>query len=752
MNFCSNCGAPATGTAYCGNCGTPMTADTSAPAGAGASGAGTTGAAGAGASATVGQPGQPQAGARPGAVGAQAVRPNPFADIPVLDYVRDVVALVLLLVSFGMPWDLADTATGKVYVILVTLLSIVSLSLPYLKRGGVLPVAWGSAELRLARLAANAPYVVVVLITLVLGYVGENNGDGIGVGIAFGLAGALLAAQGRQAEQTPADGGDGALWRWISLGIGGLFALLTLISLIVFLTDGAENLDWEQITYAVVAMLAMFALAALPLWGVLRGDAAWRDVLITLGAVALFVNVWQLNADETMPDAWSLSHAGPWLVLVPALAVAVSAPALNARFQARAGAAHWVAVAARMFLLTMLAAAVGVVLYVLSLIAVETGRGVGIVVLVLLLISALAALVGRNALVRSPNQGRAVAVVAAGVLILLGVVVAAVLGGSDDQIVAVPDAVILSLLWWFGVAVIVVLTAPGSVRGEFGPVGASQLNLSSVLPGNGNGTATSTADASTTTAAGATAGGAAGTAAAGAAAAGREKQRDDVPASPAVPSESETDKPAGTDSREPEVRAADVPVTEEPVVEEPSEERLRDGLAGAPEQSSAESAGSRAGAAEADASGERAADAGTAEEEAAAEPDAAEPGGPREASGLNVRETAGPISGLAVSEPAAADSAETRADRPAVDDVATRVQPSVDATRVDQPAVSESGFDARTALDPNTPLQTLADIAAQEPGLRKYIAANPSTYPELLDWLGQLGDPEVDEALRRRGR
>lgn len=751
MNFCSNCGAPATGTAYCGNCGTPMTADTSAPAGAGASGAGTTGAAGAGASATVGQPGQPQAGAHVGApVGAQAARANPFADIPVLDYVRDVVALVLLLVSFGMPWDLADTATGKVYVILVTLLSIVSLSLPYLKRGGVLPVAWGSAELRLARLAANAPYVVVVLITLVLGYVGENNGDGIGVGIAFGLAGALLAAQGRQAEQTPADGGDGALWRWVSMGIGGLFALLTLVSLIVFLTDGAENLDWEQITYAVVAMLAMLALAALPLWGALRGDAAWRDLLIALGAVALFVNVWQLNADETMPDAWSLSHAGPWLVLVPALAAAVSAPALNTRFQARAAAAHWVAVAARMFLLTMLAAVVGVVLYVLSLIAVETGRGVGIVVLVLLLIAALAALVGRNALVRSPNQGRAVAVVAAGVLILLGVVVAAVLGGSDDQIVAVPDAVILSLLWWFGVAVIVVLTAPGSVRGEFGPVGASQLNLSSVLPGNG--TATSTPGAATTTAAGATAGGAAGTAAAGAAAAGREKRRDDVPASPAVPSESDTDKPAGTDSREPEVRAGDVPATEEPVVEEPSEERLRDGLAGVSEQGPAQSAGSRAGAADADAPGEGAADAGTTEEKAAAEPDAAESRGPREASGLDVRETAGPVSGLAVSEPAAGDSAEAKADSPAVDDVETRVQPSVDATRVDQPVVSESGFDARTALDPNTPLQTLADIAAQEPGLRKYIAANPSTYPELLDWLGQLGDPEVDEALRRRGR
>ncbi|WP_341359512.1 hypothetical protein V5H98_17615 [Georgenia sp. M64] len=58
---------------------------------------------------------------------------------------------------------------------------------------------------------------------------------------------------------------------------------------------------------------------------------------------------------------------------------------------------------------------------------------------------------------------------------------------------------------------------------------------------------------------------------------------------------------------------------------------------------------------------------------------------------------------------------------------------------------------ARQAADPGTPLATLQDLAAHHPRLRPTIAANPSTYPDLLEWLGRLGDPDVDEALAARG-
>jgi len=56
----------------------------------------------------------------------------------------------------------------------------------------------------------------------------------------------------------------------------------------------------------------------------------------------------------------------------------------------------------------------------------------------------------------------------------------------------------------------------------------------------------------------------------------------------------------------------------------------------------------------------------------------------------------------------------------------------------------------RQAADPGTDLGTLADIATHHPALRATVAANPSTYEGLLDWLGQLGDPAVDAALAIR--
>jgi hypothetical protein len=57
---------------------------------------------------------------------------------------------------------------------------------------------------------------------------------------------------------------------------------------------------------------------------------------------------------------------------------------------------------------------------------------------------------------------------------------------------------------------------------------------------------------------------------------------------------------------------------------------------------------------------------------------------------------------------------------------------------------------ARAAADPSTSGQDLMSIAGGRPDLRPAVAANPSTYPALLDWLRALGDPTVDAALARR--
>jgi hypothetical protein len=74
------------------------------------------------------------------------------------------------------------------------------------------------------------------------------------------------------------------------------------------------------------------------------------------------------------------------------------------------------------------------------------------------------------------------------------------------------------------------------------------------------------------------------------------------------------------------------------------------------------------------------------------------------------------------------------------------------ATQALPPAVDVPGsrWTAAQALDPTTPLADLALIVQESPHLRPHVAANPSTYPALLDWLGTLGDPAVDAALRSR--
>lgn len=59
--------------------------------------------------------------------------------------------------------------------------------------------------------------------------------------------------------------------------------------------------------------------------------------------------------------------------------------------------------------------------------------------------------------------------------------------------------------------------------------------------------------------------------------------------------------------------------------------------------------------------------------------------------------------------------------------------------------------DVQVALDPRTPSDTLVHMVNNAPPLRPYVAANPSTEPGLLNYLGGLGDPAVNQALAARG-
>ncbi|WP_107658208.1 variant leucine-rich repeat-containing protein [Nocardia suismassiliense] len=69
-------------------------------------------------------------------------------------------------------------------------------------------------------------------------------------------------------------------------------------------------------------------------------------------------------------------------------------------------------------------------------------------------------------------------------------------------------------------------------------------------------------------------------------------------------------------------------------------------------------------------------------------------------------------------------------------------------------AAGTSALDARPdgarAADPQTTPAALYEIAQRWPQLRARIATNPAADPDLLNWLGELGDPEVDRALASR--
>ena len=66
------------------------------------------------------------------------------------------------------------------------------------------------------------------------------------------------------------------------------------------------------------------------------------------------------------------------------------------------------------------------------------------------------------------------------------------------------------------------------------------------------------------------------------------------------------------------------------------------------------------------------------------------------------------------------------------------------------PAGADADADRLAASSPTTPAAELARIAAARPDLHPALAANPATYPDLVDWLRTSPDPAVQAALARR--
>ena len=66
------------------------------------------------------------------------------------------------------------------------------------------------------------------------------------------------------------------------------------------------------------------------------------------------------------------------------------------------------------------------------------------------------------------------------------------------------------------------------------------------------------------------------------------------------------------------------------------------------------------------------------------------------------------------------------------------------------PGAADADADRLAASSPTTPAAELARIAASRPDLHPAPAANPATYPDLVDWLRTSPDPAVQDALAQR--
>ncbi|GEN80455.1 DUF7937 domain-containing protein [Actinotalea fermentans] len=354
-----------------------------------------------------------------------------FAGVPGGDVVRDALAALLLVLGLTLPWDYGLDGLGRLEVVVITAISLVSLLAAYLARAGAYGPRLDVRRAGLLRFALNVPYLVMVLGFLV-GDAFEGDSPelvgGVGAGLAVGLAGAVLAMAPRATElggANPVDRG----WLTVPAVIGGVAAVWVLAGLLVFvLGDGADYYSSAELVRVLLTVLLGPAVLALGVVGLLRRDEGWR---LALAAVAATPVLLYLVADAgTAPGVLVESvHALPGgLVFWPAVAAAAAAP--SARRAMRVTRARWADAAGRVLSVAIVVAAVDLLVSLLT-IADSEEEGLWVVLTVVALLYLVAAVQARTFLREGRRVSPVVALAVAGALFLLGVVAVLLLLGSE---------------------------------------------------------------------------------------------------------------------------------------------------------------------------------------------------------------------------------------------------------------------------------------------------------------------------------
>lgn len=434
-------------------------------------------------------PQQQPMGYQGGAPGAPATpRPNPFAGIPVSDWIRDGAAVVLLLVSLALYWRIGTGGSGffgyeleraatRIDVLLITLLSVISVSVGYLARAGVFGAGMPATRVALIRGLANVPYVIIVLLYIVFD-AAQIGGIGIGAAAAVGLTGALLAGLPRKYEvYTPEFSTVAAKYGYFSvlglLGFAGLTALLGMIFTLIQLFE--YNLDaLRVIGLLFIALVPVLAAVALAVFVVRRSEVAR-----IIGAAAGFAMVFAafiVSFSEQGPIETLHNNFG-YSTLVFAIGAAIyTTPGLPFAMRSQPVLNTWGSVLRLVPILAMAGAGLFVVVAVLNLIG-SKGNSIGysVGVLVCAVLAIIGALVMRVQIVANLQRGRMVIALIAGGLVVIGLVAVILTGvgyASTALTYEMSEAVLFLLAP--GALVLYALFVPKEMREYFASVAPQQ--------------------------------------------------------------------------------------------------------------------------------------------------------------------------------------------------------------------------------------------------------------------------------------
>lgn len=398
------------------------------------------------------QPGYPQPQTQPAHVAPAGPRPNPFTGYPVSDWVRDGSAALLLLVSLALPWSYSFTwdfesdsplvnAAGRVEVLLITLLSVLSISVGYLAKFGVFGQQVRATTVALVRGLLGLPYLLLVLLYVVFDAVKLGDfGGGLGPAAVVGFSGALLAATPRRSEILSAEFSPSAARHGFAFVVGYfvLGAVLTLLGTVLSLIQVIGNADALGTNGFIVLLqtLSMLSGAAVPLLFtglVLRRSEISRRVLFGFAIAAVAGSIVSSLAGQGLLETLHADFGYPLLLLGGALGVAGHPGLPYAMRQFASPVESWV----RTMRAASLALAIGtgyLTVTAITVIILLQGRGIGLVVgvLVCALLTLVAALILRTQLSPSLAQTRPlVAGIAGGVALagLVSVILAGIFSG-----------------------------------------------------------------------------------------------------------------------------------------------------------------------------------------------------------------------------------------------------------------------------------------------------------------------------------